>query len=261
LNAAEQAHPTAAWTWDDLTAAAQAVTDMPTLFFTTYGLVLNADFSRWLPFLYQAGGRVLNGDATAMAINSETALESLNFYLGLILDGLAIRPAELSSSWNGEAFGKGRTALTVEGNWIVPYLEQEFPTLQFGVAPLPAGPAGRATLLFSDCYAIAANSAQPQHALALALHLLSPETLHTRMDDQAAAPARISLRETWLAGQPIMEPFLSGVEYARPWQLGAGMQPLVDAVNSGMVQVLNGDIPPEEVLRVAEVIGSDILDD
>lgn len=256
---AGQPYPTGNWGWNEMVAAAQAVVDLDITFYTTYGLVLNGDASRWLPFLYAAGGQLVSDDGRAMTIDSPVALDSLNAYLNLLLDGLALRPATLSSSWNGEAFAKGRTGMTVEGNWIVPYLREAYPDFSFGVAPLPRGAAGPATLFFSGCYAISAHAENPTAALEVALHLTSPDTLRTWSAELSAAPARMSLRETWLAQHPEMAPFVDGLAYARPWQFPPGMHAAIDALNGGMVQALNGDIPPEEVLRVADVIGSDIL--
>jgi len=260
--AAQLAPPTESWTWVDLRTAAEAIGNIQNPLYTTYGLTLSADVTRWAPFLYQAGGRFVDAapdGAMIMTIDSAPALEALDFYSNLLLDGLALPPAALQSSWQGEAFGTNRFGMTIEGNWIMPYLAEQHPDLDVGVTPLPAGPAGRATLLFSGCYGVAAATDHPDVALALAVHLTSADSLYTWSRGRSAAPARISLRETWLAQQPQMAPFLNGIAHAHPWRFGPDFGTVVDAMNGSLQQVLDAEIPMDEVLRVADVIGADVL--
>ena len=66
-----------------------------------------------------------------------------------------------AAGWGGEALGKGVAAMTIEGNWIRGALTKDFPNIKTKVVELPAGPAGKGTLLFSNCWGIAAKSAAP----------------------------------------------------------------------------------------------------
>ena len=52
------------------------------------GLVTPPNFERWLPFLYQAGGSVLNDDWTEVTLDSDEAREALDFYVGMVKDGI-----------------------------------------------------------------------------------------------------------------------------------------------------------------------------
>lgn len=259
FDAAGLAYPDETWTWDNLRSAAETIATTTNPFYTTYGIVLSPDFARWLPFLYQAGGSVTDAAHTTMTINSPQALTALNFYLNLLLDGHAITPREMSSRWNGEAFGKGRIGMTIEGNWIVPYLAQEFSDLNYGIAPLPAGPQGRATVAFATCYAVSARSTHPESAWQLATHLISLDTTSSEFASGQTMPARTSQHVVWLAQHPAQAPFIDGLQYAHIWQFGPGFQAVVEAVNSSMQQVLDAEITSEELLRVAETVGSELL--
>ncbi len=157
FDAAGLEYPTAEWTWDDLRAAAEALTDKDA---GVVGLTINPDFARWIAFLYQSGGEVANADFTAMGLNSPEALAAMEFYVGLVRDGYAAPASDLDSGWPGEAFGKGLAAMTVEGNWIVPFLKDQFPDVKYGIVELPAGPAGKATMAFTVCYGVPANGAK-----------------------------------------------------------------------------------------------------
>ena len=81
----------------------------------------------------------------------------------MMADGVAEVQTDTTpaTGWGGEALGKGAAAMTIEGNWISGALTKDFPNLKYKVVELPAGPAGKGTLLFSNCWGIAAKSAAP----------------------------------------------------------------------------------------------------
>ncbi|MCB0046326.1 MAG: ABC transporter substrate-binding protein [Caldilineaceae bacterium] len=256
FDAAGLEYPTTDWTWDDLHAAAEALTDAEN---GVVGLALSPDMARWLAFLYQAGGSVVNDDFTAMTINSPEAQEALAFYVGLVQDGFAAQPADLSAGWNGEAFGQGAAAMTIEGNWIMPFMTDQFPDINFAVAELPAGPAGKATLSFTVCYDIPANGKNSE-AASQAVNLLTNETGMAAWTDLGLAmPTRASLRDGWLEQYPDQEAFLNGAEYAYPWQFRPGFSDVLDTFNSGLQEAMAGTKSVDAVLSDTETVGTEVL--
>lgn len=256
FDAAEIAHPTDAWTWDDLRSAATALTNPEA---RVAGLALNPDFSRWLAFVYAAGGSVTDPGFTRMTINSPEAQAAFAFLTELVTEGVILQAADLESRWPGEAFGKGKAAMTVEGNWIAPYLAAQFPTLNAGYAELPTGAAGKATIAFSVCYGVPANYQEPEKALRILDYLTAPTSLQAWSDLGFALPPRQSLRDPWLQQFPERAAFLRGVDYAQPWQFPPGFQPVLDSLNTGLHQVYLGIRLPADVLAEAETIGNVIL--
>ncbi len=244
-------------TWDEMRAAAEALTDEDA---GVYGLVLSADFARWIAFLYAAGGSVTDEDFTEMTINSPEALEALEFYTGLYLDGFAATPSELDSGWNGEAFGKGLAAMAVEGNWMVPFLADNFPDVNYGVVELPEGPAGRATMAFTVCYAVPAEAAHPDESWTLVNWLTGPEGMAQWVSLGLAMPTRQSLRDQWLEQFPELEPFLNGAEYAHKWQFIPGFQDVLDTVNDNIQRIFAGTQTPEDALAEIEEVGNEVLE-
>jgi len=256
FDAAGLDYPTADWTWDDLRAAAEALTDSDN---GVYGMVLSADMARWIAFLYQAGGTVTNADFTAMTLDSPEAKEAMDFYVGLVQDGYAAQPADLDSGWPGEAFGKGKAAMSMEGNWIVPFLQDQFPDVNFGVTELPAGPAGDATMSFTVCYGVPANAANHDASVRLVNFLTGPEGMKAWTDLGLAMPTRASLRDGWLEKFPDLEPFLNGAEYSYPWQFRPGFQDVLDTVNSGLQEAFTGLATTDQVLQNAQEVGTEVL--
>ena len=236
FDAAGVAYPTNDWTWDDLRAAAEQLTNADT---GVYGLVLPPDSARAIAFIYQAGGSVVSEDGTQMTINSPEALEAMNFYIGLVQDG--------------------RAAMTIEGNWIVPFLADQFPDVNYGVVELPAGPAGEATMAFTVCYAVPAAGQNQAAAIRVVDYLTGPEGMKAWTDLGLAMPTRASLREDWLAQFAALEPFLNGADYAHPWQFQAGFQDVLDTINSDLQGAFTGGATAEDILANAESVGNEVL--
>lgn len=239
-------------TWEEMRAAAEAVTDLNT---GSFGLILSPDLSRWLPFFDQAGAVDGQGRIDFASPQAQTAID---FPLTTFRDNFAGQPAESNSSWAGEVLGKGKGGMAYEGNWIVPYLAAEFPDFAYGVAPMPSGPDGRGTVAFTSCYAVSARAANPDDAFALAAWLTSPEMQSEWPADGAWMPTRLSLREEWLEQFPHLAPFLTGLDAARVWQLPPGGSRLLENFNRSMLTLLAAEIESDEFLEQMQRIGEGI---
>jgi multiple sugar transport system substrate-binding protein len=240
--------------WEEMRAAAEALTSDDVV-----GLAVSNDLARWAAFLYGAGGSVANEDFTEMTINSPEALEALEFYSGLALDGFAATASDVDAGWPGEAFGQGKVAMATEGNWIYPYLKDNFPDLNFQVVELPEGPAGKATMAFTVCYGVASGGQNQEAAWALVNYLTGTEGMKAWTDLGLAMPTRISLREGWLEQFPDLEPFLNGAEYAHGWQFTTGFGDVLNTVNDGLLEMFDGSLDPQDLLDEVEEVGNEIL--
>jgi len=257
FDAAGLDYPNEDWTWDDLEAAAAELSDPDA---GVYGLVLSADMARWIAFLYQAGGSVTNEDFTEMTLLSDEAIAATEFYVGLIEQGYAQQPSELDSGWPGEAFGRGRAAMALEGNWIVPALADQFPDINYGVTQLPAGEQ-EATMAFTVCYGVPADipDDRKEAAFEVVNYLTGPEGMKAWTDLGLAMPTRQSLRDQWLEQFPDLQPFLDGADNAYAWQFIPGFQDVLDTVNNGLQQAFVGTMLPEQVLEEAQAVGEEVL--
>ncbi len=261
FDAAGVEYPTAEWTWDDLRAAAEKLTGQNADGQAVLGLVTPPNFERWLPFLYQAGGTLFD-DSGALTLDTPEALQAIELYVGLVEDGLAGPPSAVDAGWGGEAFGNGRVAMAMEGNWVINYLKEQFPDLEWGVAPLPAGPAGQATMAFTVCYGVsaAAEGAEAEAAWKLANFLTGKDGAKMVADTSfGVMPGRASAAEAWISrfGEE-MQAFVSGADYAHKWQLPVGSQPFIDAFNDALQQAFSGQLLPEDVLTEAQSVGDEI---
>ena len=159
-------------TWQELADAARALTKPG-----RPGLVIGAEFYRWGVFMAQAGGWPTDDAVTKMTMDSPAVTQALQYVADLHKNGWAASPAAVGAGWGGEALGKGLAAMTIEGNWIVGAMANDFPSVKYAVAELPAGPAGKGTMAFSVCYGVAKASKNKDAAKAWIKFLLEKEKM------------------------------------------------------------------------------------
>ena len=90
---------------------------------------------KWLTFLYSAGGQPFTDDGTATAFNSEAGRAALAFY-DAVLNERNIDSVTHDGDQPG--FGQGRVAMFIREIHVVRWLRENYPDLDFGVAPIPA---------------------------------------------------------------------------------------------------------------------------
>ncbi|MEU7526314.1 sugar ABC transporter substrate-binding protein [Saccharothrix sp. NPDC042600] len=139
-------------TWADLRVTARSLTGAG-----RWGLCLAAGAGddltgTFLPFLWQAGGDVR--DVTG-------AVEALSF-VDSLMAGAHPDSLRWSSTDATTAFTEGRCAMTVNGPRAVPALNAA--GLDWGAAPLPAGPAGTASLVGGEAWVVGAGSPHADRA-------------------------------------------------------------------------------------------------
>ncbi|RMG79603.1 MAG: sugar ABC transporter substrate-binding protein, partial [Chloroflexi bacterium] len=256
FDAAGLDYPTADWTWDDLRAAAEALTDEEA---GIVGLVTPPELPRFLPFLYQAGGAIFDEEGNYVFDSDETR-QALEYYISFALDGIGGAPSVVDAGWGGEAFGTGRAAMAMEGNWVIKYLLDNFPDLNWGVTELPQGPAGRATMAFTVCYGVAADNDHPEESWALVNYLTGEEGARRVAEASfGPMPARTAAAEVYLdswaeraAGTGLdpadLEAFVTGADYGKPWVLPPGWSAWADAFNATLQRAFAGEATVDDII-------------
>lgn len=253
LEAAGVAVPT---TWEEFEAAATALTTDGQA-----GLALAPEYFRWGVFLFQAGAAIANDDVSEVTIDSDGAREALEFISGLYESGAAVTPASVDSGWAGEAFGQGKAAMTIEGNWIVNAMAETFPDREFAVAELPAGPAGQGTFAFTVCYGVPVNAPNADASWALVDYLTNPEGSLAWTSAFTVMPAHESVTDEWLADHPELEAFVAGAEYARDNKFVPGFNDVIGVFNTNAQGLVDGSVTVDQLIAEVQSAGSDVLGD
>ncbi len=170
------AHPDAAWTWDDLYAAARRLTDPAR---DRYGLFLTRsrhEAAYFLPFLWSAGGEAMHFDSAtgrwACVFDSREAAVALEFYNRLCAERWTDAAGRLrrgcSARDAGDPFVRWqRGEIAMMFDYMEPRTLAQLNPETTGLAPVPRGPDGlRGSELNSRMMALFAGTRDPLVRLA-----------------------------------------------------------------------------------------------
>ena len=237
LDAAGVTPPT---NWDELQAAAETLTEGDVA-----GLCLGAEIQRWGAFIYQNGGALYNDDNTEMTLDSPETVAAIDYLLGLHESGALQTPSEIGAGWCGEAYATGQAAMTMEGNWMVSYMENDFPDMAYEMAELPQG-TQQGNLAFTVAYSMGVDSPNKDAAWVLLQYLSGQEGMAKWTSLGLALPARADVDPA--EGRDAL---VAGLEYATAYGFPSDWIPVQDAFNNKLTEVLDSGGTGQEILDAA----------
>lgn len=241
--------------WDGLRSTLETLRDSTGM----AGLALDPNFDRFIAFLYQAGGSILNEEATEIIIDSDATTEALEYMYGLYADGLTMPAADMGAQWPGDAYAQSLASVVFEGNWVFPFLGLNAPDKPFAVAELPVGPAGRGSPAFTNSYSIFNGSENPDAAWVFVSYMTGYEAAKQHNASGLAIPARVDLEGDYLANFPEREPYLIAGEYATAVQYGPGGQRFAGNASAALQSLWAGQIDVAECkAQIVDAANSDI---
>jgi multiple sugar transport system substrate-binding protein len=134
-------------TWDDLLAACETLTRG-----NRSGIVIEPaqnpyqNFT-WYPFLWSAGGEVVNEDSTESALRTPEAASAFDLWGQLIRRGYAPRTTAEGTNSIGP-LGRGEAAMQVCGFWAIAGMTNEFPDVPYGIVPIPIPSGGEQVTVY-----------------------------------------------------------------------------------------------------------------
>jgi len=239
-------------TWADLeTVAAKLNVD------GHKGLVIGDTRDRVGAFMKQAGGWIVNADQTTMTANSADNVAAMQEVQKLLASGTTAWPKQVDAGWSGEAIGKNKTAMAIEGNWIKGAVKSDYPNLKWKAVELPAGPAGKGTLSFTQCYGVASASKNQAAAIDLVNYLSTDEPALALAKGLGVMPALKSAADGYKQAFPDESAFLAGAEYAQGPVTVAGMDPVLKDFDSQLGSLPGAD--PKALLDRLQKNGEAVL--
>jgi multiple sugar transport system substrate-binding protein len=199
-------------TWDQLETDAKKLTSHGVT-----GLVVSDSLDRVGAFMAEAGGSYMNSDQSKFTFDTPQNLKGLQYVQSLAKEGVLKFPKQVDAGWGGEALGKGKAAMTVEGNWIVGAMKSDYPNIHYTVVPMPTGPSGtKGTLSFTNCWGVAAKSKNQKAAVAFVNYLTTAKQQVTFADTIGVMPSRQSAKAQFVADNPNQKAFVDEADYAMP---------------------------------------------
>ena len=184
--------------------------------------------------MYQNGGSFLNASKTRATVATPAVRQAIDFYVGLKSRGLAGTPAELGVGWCGEALGKEKAAIVFEGNWVVPYMAEQFPTVRYANNPMVRGKQG-GNLAFTVSYSIAKDSKNKNAAWTLLTYLTGRQGMQIWTSKGLALPSRSDVKPV-----PGRASFLAQAPVSRPWQFAPGFARVMTVASNEFTAVFEG---------------------
>jgi multiple sugar transport system substrate-binding protein len=197
-------------------------------------ICIAADWARLLAFVHQNGGSFLNSTKTQATVNTPAVKQAAQFYVGLKTSGLAGTPSELGVGWCGEALGKEKAAIVFEGNWVVPYMSEQFPTVRYRNNPMIRNKQ-QGNLAFTVSYSIAKHSKNKAAAWTLLTFLTGKQGMATWTSKGLALPSRSDVKP--VAGR---SGFLAAAPYASAWQFAPGFSKVMTVAGNELTAVFEG---------------------
>ena len=206
--------------WQELEAAANALTvdkdgDGKT---DQFGFIVEPVVEMVMPFVYQNGGTFQHPDGR-LGITDDAFVEAVDFYYGLYKNGVATIAQDQGVAWNGDAFGREIAAMAISGGWLLPFMKDNYPDVEYGMIPLPAGKQ-KATVAFTTAYAMPKSTKFEANAWKIMNYLVGKEGMSDWTKTGVAMPTRRSVaEENGFYKHPTFKVFMESAEFAKPFQV------------------------------------------
>ncbi len=182
-------YPDGTWDWAKLTDVAKQLTIR-----NAAGKVSQWGFytettdmeNFWSELVWQNGGEIISADHKTSLVGSDQAAAAIQFLQDLIWKDKVMPDAAITDAL-GDAFEQGQAAMEANGSWLV--ATDQAAGLDFGIAPLPKGPAGQATSINPTGAVIYKGTKSPDAAWAFVKYLTSPAAQTKLMELKSSMPA------------------------------------------------------------------------
>lgn len=265
FDAAGLAYPTDAWTYDDLRTAAKALT----LDKNGDGTIDQWGFwdggydmePFWGSLVWANGGEVVDAAAGKTLIGSPEATAAFQFLSDMWLTDKSMPTEQQLAQYGWDGFLAGVSAMGVSGHWSVP--EYSTAGFKWDIAPMPIGPAGRATGVNSAGFVIAKDSKNPEAAWDFVKYAFSDAGQSELAKIGLAIPVREAVANSpAYLDQPVKidhSLYVKALDYAHMKPVFKGYEEWSTAVGDALMMIWNGEVSVEEGLAEAVAGGDDAL--
>lgn len=265
FDAAGVAYPTADWTWDDFREAAKTLTvdkdgDGTTDQWGAWSEVYDME-PLWGPVVWSHGGQIVDVEAGETLIDSPEALAGFEFIRSVWLDDKSMPTSEQLQQYGWDGLLAKVAAMGFSGHWSVP--DYAGAGLNLGVVSVPAGPAGRKTMVNSAGFVISANTPNPVAAWEFVKYATSEAGQTELAKIGLAIPIRESVTssDAYLGQEAKIDHkvFVEALEYATVKPSFKGYEEWSGAVGDALSLAWTEGVPLEDALAEAVEFGNDAL--
>lgn len=242
-------------TWDELEEMIRAVDDIDE---EVHGAAFPAQFERFGAFAF-ANGFEIADDGSADLLDP-ALVEAVEWYTGMVTDGVAVQPSDLGQDWGGGAFGTGNVGIAFEGAWLLGYLRDAAPNLEFGTTFIPQAPTGESgNFLYTVAYGINTQTANMDAAIAVLEALTSPVAQQFVLEEGLAIPSREEMLTSDYFDQDNPEAranrvIFEGADHGNVngFQFGEIGLDWLGPIDAALSEIMTGDVSAEAALEQAQ---------
>lgn len=256
-------YPDETWTWDTFRDAAVKLTDPAK---NQYGasIVVSANDNAFDSVIYSYGGAIVSDDVKECLIDQPGSKDAIEYLRGLILDDKCMPPMS-SDSTSISNFSTGLVAMAVDGCWSLENLATAS-KLNWDIAPLPSGPAGRTPRAWSDSICITKSCQDPETAWSFIRYLVSQDGQTRANLSSTRIPVYIpaSMSDTFLKNESVpcdLQVLIDGLEQASPFVFRGNWGEWLSATVNELHGVFTGDLSVNEGTANAKAAIQAILDE
>ncbi len=254
---AEVEYPNAEDTFSSFKEKLQAVSELDD---EIYGACLGAGFDRMGAFAYANGWQPFTEDGS-VSLTDEAFVNAFDFYTGLVIEGIAVQPSDVSAGWPGDCLAQETAAVAIEGAWILGFLRDNAPNLAFGAAPMPMSDTTgeRGNFVYSVAWAVNADSPNQEAAVKVLEAMTSEAAQQFILEQGLAIPSRESLGDNEYFTQDTPEAqanqtiFMGASEgNVLGYQFGSVGTDYLTPINNAMTAVMTGQAETQAALESAQ---------
>lgn len=240
-------------TWQELLSISQKLTYQSTDGKQIYGLGIAPELARQYFTIKAFGGELINAEGKA-TFAEPRSLQGLQLIVDQYRqDKSSIQPADAGASSGSDLFGQGKAAMVIEGSWAIPYLQQNFRNLDFGISEVPTINNKKGTMAYTVAYVMNKQAKDKKSAWQLIDYLTNKSGMKKWASSGLVLPSRKStLKEMKYDTNSLYIPFVRGASYATIWQAGDNLPIVANNFNNQFISAILGQQPLSEAMKKAQ---------
>ncbi|MBP2381394.1 ABC transporter substrate-binding protein [Brachybacterium sacelli] len=240
--------PTVEWTWENLHEAAKSISEALEGE-GVYGFAGGAyNQELFYNLIFQAGGAVLNEDATQAEYSSPGSRQALQFLRDMVEDGSSPSIRTTADTSPDELFKSGKAAMVYGGSFrVAGYVDSAVGDV-IQVVPLPKGEQ-RGVVLHGGAVVAHADSDNREAAAAFAVYTGSQEAQEIIGGSGASIPAFQGTEKAYIEAHPDYDLEIfpeSAEEYGFPYPVSANTQAWLEVESDMIPKILAGELSVDE---------------
>jgi multiple sugar transport system substrate-binding protein len=252
-------YPANDWTWTDFQQTAIALTQDTNEdgMIEQFGLGMEPSLIRLTPFVWQAGGEVVDNPAapTQLALNSPEALRAAQYFVDLSVVYHVVPNVDEEAAEESEArFINGTMAMFLNSRRGVPTY-REITGFEWDVAPMPQD-VQRASILHADAYCLPSASEHKDAAWTFIEYANSPAGQTIIAGTGRTVPSLMAVAESAAFLDPSLPPansqvFLSEMPYIRALPLVPNWADIEEIAGEELMRAFYGQTTVEDAMLSA----------